>query len=63
MQQSRPRSDWLLLIGFCGYLFFFGINYFGLVGADEPRYAQVAREMLNPRPVPPFSRVEEWNRL
>jgi len=37
----------LLLAGFCGFLFFFGISYFGLVGADEPRYAQVAREMLN----------------
>ena len=38
--------DWLLLAGFCGFLFFFGLAYFGLVGADEPRYAQVAREML-----------------
>ena len=38
--------DWLLLSGFCGFLFFFGLAYFGLVGADEPRYAQVAREML-----------------
>jgi len=36
----------LLLAGFCGFLFFFGLAYFGLVGADEPRYAQVAREML-----------------
>jgi 4-amino-4-deoxy-L-arabinose transferase-like glycosyltransferase len=30
----------------CGFLFFFGLGYFGLVGADEPRYAQIAREML-----------------
>jgi 4-amino-4-deoxy-L-arabinose transferase-like glycosyltransferase len=29
----------------CGFLFFFGLGNFGLVGADEPRYAQVAREM------------------
>jgi 4-amino-4-deoxy-L-arabinose transferase-like glycosyltransferase len=43
---SRPLTDWLLLAGFCGFLFFFGLAYFGLVGADEPRYAQVAREML-----------------
>lgn len=43
---SRRRSDWLLLAGFCGFLFFFGLSYFGLVGADEPRYAQVAQEML-----------------
>ncbi|MBZ5570775.1 MAG: glycosyltransferase family 39 protein [Acidobacteriia bacterium] len=43
---SRLRTDWLLLAGFCGFLFFFGLSSFGLVGADEPRYAQVAREML-----------------
>ncbi|MGA8152535.1 MAG: glycosyltransferase family 39 protein [Terriglobales bacterium] len=36
-----------MLAGFCGFLFFFGLAYFGLVGADEPRYAQVAREMLS----------------
>jgi 4-amino-4-deoxy-L-arabinose transferase-like glycosyltransferase len=38
--------DGLFLAGFCGFLFFFGLAYFGLLGADEPRYAQVAREML-----------------
>jgi 4-amino-4-deoxy-L-arabinose transferase-like glycosyltransferase len=27
-------------------LFFYGLANFGLVGADEPRYAQIAREML-----------------
>jgi len=43
---ERPLIDWLLLAGFCGFLFFFGLAYFGLLGADEPRYAQVAREML-----------------
>ena len=43
---EAARSDWLLLAGFCGFLFFFGLAYFGLLGADEPRYAQVAREML-----------------
>ncbi|MGZ4836003.1 MAG: ArnT family glycosyltransferase [Terriglobales bacterium] len=43
---SSLRSDSLLLAGFCGFLFFFGLSYFGLVGADEPRYAQVAQEML-----------------
>ena len=36
----------LTLLGFCAFLFFFGLGDFGLVGADEPRYAQVAREML-----------------
>lgn len=45
-QSSRFHTEWLLLIGFCLFLFFFGLSYFGLVGADEPRYAQVAREMF-----------------
>jgi 4-amino-4-deoxy-L-arabinose transferase-like glycosyltransferase len=31
---------------FCAFFFFFGLGAFGLMGADEPRYAQVAREML-----------------
>jgi 4-amino-4-deoxy-L-arabinose transferase-like glycosyltransferase len=43
---SRASADWLLLAGFCGFLFFFGLAFLGLIGADEPRYAQVAREML-----------------
>lgn len=33
-------------VAVCGFLFFFGLGAFGLVGADEPRYAQIAREML-----------------
>src|SRR5438552_12038444 len=45
-ERSRLLTDWLLLAGFCGFLFFFGMAAFGLVGADEPRYAQIAREML-----------------
>lgn len=44
---SRGHTDWLLILGFCGFLFFFGLNSFGLIGADEPRYAQIAREMLS----------------
>ncbi len=43
----RNRTDALLLAAFCGFLFFYGLGAFGLVGADEPRYAQVAREMLD----------------
>src|ERR1700674_1818412 len=43
----RTRTDVLLLAAFCGFLFFYGLGAFGLVGADEPRYAQVAREMLD----------------
>src|ERR1700748_2221258 len=43
---NRSRTDWLVLAGVFAFLFFFGLNAFGLIGADEPRYAQVAREML-----------------
>jgi 4-amino-4-deoxy-L-arabinose transferase-like glycosyltransferase len=43
----RTRTDLLLLVAFCGFLFFYGLGAFGLLGADEPRYAQVAREMLD----------------
>jgi len=43
---SPVYRDCLILLGFCAYLFFFGLGNFGLLGADEPRYAQVAREML-----------------
>lgn len=35
-----------LVLGMCYFFFFFGLGAFGLVGADEPRYAQIAREML-----------------
>lgn len=35
-----------LVLGVCGFVFFFGLGSFGLVGADEPRYAQIGREML-----------------
>jgi 4-amino-4-deoxy-L-arabinose transferase-like glycosyltransferase len=35
-----------LLLAVCLFLFFFGLGAFGLVGADEPRYAQISREML-----------------
>src|SRR6202165_1228528 len=43
----RTRTDMLLLVAFCGFLFFYGLGAFGLLGADEPRYAQLAREMLD----------------
>ena len=42
---SQRVREWILLAGFCVFLFFYGLGQFGLVGADEPRYAQVAREM------------------
>lgn len=44
---SRFRiPDWALLLAFCAFFFFWKISAFGLIGADEPRYAQIAREML-----------------
>jgi 4-amino-4-deoxy-L-arabinose transferase-like glycosyltransferase len=36
----------VLVAGVCFFFFFFGLGAFGLLGADEPRYAQIAREML-----------------
>jgi 4-amino-4-deoxy-L-arabinose transferase-like glycosyltransferase len=36
----------LLVLACCAFFFYYGLGAFGLVGADEPRYAQVAREML-----------------
>ena len=39
-------SEIVTLAAFCAFLLFFGLSAFGLVGADEPRYAQIAREML-----------------
>lgn len=44
--RGRAWSEVATLAGFCSYLFFYGLGSFGLVGADEPRYAQIAREML-----------------
>jgi 4-amino-4-deoxy-L-arabinose transferase-like glycosyltransferase len=34
------------VVGLSLLMFFYGLGSFGLVGADEPRYAQIAREML-----------------
>jgi len=45
LNQNRAR-ELLLLIGLCGFFFFFRLSGIGLLGPDEPRYAQVAREML-----------------
>ena len=45
----NPRiriPDWLFLLAVCGFFFFWKLSSFGLIGADERRYAQVAREML-----------------
>jgi 4-amino-4-deoxy-L-arabinose transferase-like glycosyltransferase len=39
-------TELLMLAVFCIFFFFYRISAYGLIGADEPRYAQVAREML-----------------
>jgi 4-amino-4-deoxy-L-arabinose transferase-like glycosyltransferase len=36
-----------ILIGFCLVLFFFNLNCWDLWSPDEPRYAEVSREMVN----------------
>src|SRR5512138_3783213 len=46
---GEARALWtelLALAAFCAFFFYFGLGSFGLTGADEPRYAQIAREML-----------------
>ncbi|HTR23873.1 MAG TPA: glycosyltransferase family 39 protein [Terriglobales bacterium] len=43
----RARTEFVLLVACCAFLLFYGLGAFGLLGADEPRYAQVAREMLD----------------
>ncbi len=46
---ETPRALWtefLAVAVFCAFFFFYGLGSFGLTGADEPRYAQIAREML-----------------
>ncbi len=46
MNDRRRLLDLALIAGLCVLFFFFRLGSFGLLGADEPRYAQVAREML-----------------
>lgn len=46
MSPRRASFDLPVILAFCAFLFYFGLGAFGLVGADEPRYAQIAREML-----------------
>jgi 4-amino-4-deoxy-L-arabinose transferase-like glycosyltransferase len=44
---NRSRfTDWTLLLAVPAFFFLWKLAAFGLIGADEPRYAQVAREML-----------------
>ena len=54
IQQARAASPWefVVLFAVTAFLLFYGLvpifggDQLGLVGADEPRYAQIAREML-----------------
>lgn len=44
---SQSRREVLVLVAVCAFLFVYGLAAFGLLGADEPRYAQVAHEMFD----------------
>jgi hypothetical protein len=44
--RKASTLELLIVTVVCAFLFFYGAGSFGLVGADEPRYAQIAREML-----------------
>lgn len=50
MEPSRAAKHWpytlLALIAFAAVLYFFGLGRLALLGPDEPRYAEVAREMF-----------------
>ena len=51
----------LIVVGFCAFLFFYNLGAFGLVGADEPRYAKIAREMVETHQyVTPRLNGEPW---
>ena len=43
---KRTILEVAVLLAVCGFLFFYGLGSFGLLGADEPRYAQIGAEML-----------------
>lgn len=46
MKNSSRFTDWILLLAVPAFFSLWKLAAFGLIGADEPRYAQVAREML-----------------
>jgi asparagine N-glycosylation enzyme membrane subunit Stt3 len=43
---QKPRIQLLILLVFCSLLFIFGVGRWDLWNPDEPRYAQVAKEMV-----------------
>ncbi|HEY9283775.1 MAG TPA: phospholipid carrier-dependent glycosyltransferase, partial [Pyrinomonadaceae bacterium] len=47
MQRSTlAKRDWLLLLAAAALVYFYALGAAPFVGPDEPRYAQVAREMF-----------------
>src|SRR5256714_14701992 len=57
----RYAFEVLTVAALCAFFFFYGLSNFGLVGADEPRYAQIAREMLNRNDfITPTLHSEPW---
>jgi len=46
-ERTRVVFELLIIAACCYFLFMWGAGSFGLLGADEPRYAQIAREMMN----------------
>ena len=54
LREYLDRNDWrklllelLAVAAVAGFIFFHGLGAIGLTGADEPRYAQIAREMFH----------------
>jgi 4-amino-4-deoxy-L-arabinose transferase-like glycosyltransferase len=43
---QQPRVQILILLSFCFFLFILGVGRWDLWNPDEPRYAQVAKEMV-----------------
>jgi 4-amino-4-deoxy-L-arabinose transferase-like glycosyltransferase len=49
IEETGPAAKWAwagLLLLLASVLFFFGLGRFALLGPDEPRYAEIAREMF-----------------
>ncbi|GBC77042.1 Undecaprenyl phosphate-alpha-4-amino-4-deoxy-L-arabinose arabinosyl transferase [bacterium HR08] len=61
-RRLQKEMLWLLLLtGVCGLFFFYRLGAMALIGPDEPRYAQVAREMLARRdPITPTIGGQPW---
>ncbi|MCU1286489.1 MAG: Melittin resistance protein PqaB [Acidobacteriales bacterium] len=61
LKRKLSSLELVIVAAVCAFLFFYGLGSFGLVGADEPRYAQIAREMLDRNDyVTPTLNGEAW---